>query len=591
MNPTVCGSNNGQIKLYGLVPGILDTIYYKYNGVLQAYLSELSLPDSSLTISGLCIGVYDSIVVKVGDCHTPPYGPIILTSPPLLVGPATTVDASRCGICDGSITVSGLMPNQMYILNYTKNTLAQPPLSITTTTSGTILLTGLCAGIYNSITFSLNSFCAGITCATPPIGPLTINEPAISNSFTQSTKYGCKGDTVTFVNNSTTVGPLYYIWNFGDGTSDTSTNPSHIYAQGIYTVTLVATNLHCSQSSSLTDSLIHPLTAAFSDSPNIICQGDAITFTNKTDVLSTAPLSYAWNFGDGGTGNSTSPVYTFPHSGVYDVRLIATNFVPCHDTAYDKVYVDSISPVSINVTDSVLCRSGYVTFTGIYTTIGNTGVTWDFGDGDSVLNLNPVSHAYDVFGTKFVTITAHYRACKSLTTSQPINIFQQPGLDLGADTTICPGGVPLTISDKINAKNPGAKWKWNTGQTSSSIAVTAPGFYSLIVDVHGCQASDTVWVQNDCYLNIPNVFSPNGDGENDYFFPRQYLAKGLISFKMDIYNRWGQLIFESATLDGSGWDGRLNGENQPTGVYIYTIDATFKDGQKEHHQGNITLLR
>src|SRR5207247_2239309 len=101
----------------------------------------------------------------------------------------------------------------------------------------------------------------------------------------------------------------------------------------------------------------------------------------------------------------------------------------------------------------------------------------------------------------------------------------------------------------------------------------------------------TIKVANDCYMNIPNVFSPNGDGMNDYFFPRQYLTRGLTSFSMEIFNRWGQKVFESTSLDGSGWDGKLNGNDQPVGVYVYVIDATFKDGQKEHHQGNVTLLR
>jgi gliding motility-associated-like protein len=60
---------------------------------------------------------------------------------------------------------------------------------------------------------------------------------------------------------------------------------------------------------------------------------------------------------------------------------------------------------------------------------------------------------------------------------------------------------------------------------------------------------------------------------------------------MNIYNRWGQLIFETSALDGRGWDGKLNDIPQPEGVYVYVIDAIFKDGQKEHHQGNVTLLR
>jgi gliding motility-associated-like protein len=69
------------------------------------------------------------------------------------------------------------------------------------------------------------------------------------------------------------------------------------------------------------------------------------------------------------------------------------------------------------------------------------------------------------------------------------------------------------------------------------------------------------------------------------------LAKGLTSFKMSVFNRWGQQVFESRTLEGSGWDGKLNGVAQPEGVYVYIIDVTFRDGQKEYHKGNITLMR
>ena len=60
---------------------------------------------------------------------------------------------------------------------------------------------------------------------------------------------------------------------------------------------------------------------------------------------------------------------------------------------------------------------------------------------------------------------------------------------------------------------------------------------------------------------------------------------------MDIYNRWGQLIFETTSTNSSHWDGRWNDVMQPEGVFIYTIDATFIDGEMEHHTGNVTLLK
>ena len=60
---------------------------------------------------------------------------------------------------------------------------------------------------------------------------------------------------------------------------------------------------------------------------------------------------------------------------------------------------------------------------------------------------------------------------------------------------------------------------------------------------------------------------------------------------MNIYNRWGQLIYEAKGIEGQGWDGNFNNTPQPNGVYIYKIDVKFKDGQIEQYQGNITLLR
>ena len=473
----------------------------------------------------------------------------------------------------------------------------QPFVPFTTGGSGILWYNAASGGVGTSVSPVLNTLLTGIDTvwASQTVngceGPrnyfaVTILNPIIP-IYSYNIHYGCQGDTVIF--NNTSIGALKYLWTFGDGNDDTSTSPKHIFlTQDSFVVNLTAINAQCSDSTKDTIPLIHPVQAAFTITPDIVCQNDSVSFAN-TSIGSN--LGYVWYFGNGAFSTSTNPSYTYANTGVYTVKLIATNFIPCHDTATGIVYVDSLSAISIGLTDSVLCRSTSVTFTGIYTNIGFTGVTWNFGDGDSIVNINPVLHSYDSYGTDTVTVTAHYRACRDTSTQKVINIFPEPNLNIGSDTSICAGSNPITLNDVNNDNTKGAKWKWSTGQTTPSIVVTTPGTYYVTVTINGCEASDTLVVKNDCYLDIPNVFTPNGDGLNDYFFPRNYLSKGLSTFSMNIYNRWGQLIFETNSTDGAGWDGKFNETEQPEGVYIYVIDATFIDGQKEHRQGNVTLLR
>jgi gliding motility-associated-like protein len=585
-DPTKCGLCDGTMTLNGLYPGHAFTVNYNFNGVAQAPVSTSTTGGGSITLTGLCAGVYDNIVASFGACVTPPVGPFTLTDPPPPpVNLTNSVNPTECGFCNGSITLRAVAPFSVDTVFYSLNGTAQPPIVTVALADSSILLSGLCVGAYTSFSVKIGP------CLAPVVGSATLTAPPLFAIFDTAVHYGCHGDSVYFFNSSVSAGPLFYIWTFGDGSSDTATNPMHIFAQGTYTVTLVATNHKCADSTDTVISLIHPLKAAFIDSPNILCQGNPVTFTNSSTDASVWPFTYLWKFGDGNTDTATNPVHIFKNSGIYKVQLIATNFVPCKDTTTQIVYVDSLSPITMHVTDSVLCKSTYVTFTGLYTSIGNTGITWYFDDGDSIKNVNPVTHAFDRAGTYIVWATAHFRSCKDTTVKKTVNVFPPPSVSLGADTSICPGSKSIILKDHINVNTAGAKWKWNTGQTTPSITVVEPGSYSVIVDINGCSSTDTIWVQNDCYINIPNVFTPNGDGLNDYFFPREYLTKGLTSFSMDIYNRWGQLIFQTNSIDGKGWDGKLNDVPQPVGVYVYVIDATFKDGQKEHHQGNVSLLR
>ena len=583
-NPDYCGICNGTITLHGLHPGETDSIHYTYNGAAQTPYVALVGTDSTITISGLCEGLYDNFVAQTGGtCVSNTLGPVSLTVPPFTMRSVTYTNPTKCGFCNGIITLHGLHPGETDTISYNFNGVPQPHVSFAIGTDSTAVLYDVCEGIYSNFVAR-----TGGICVSNVLGPDTLKAPPIIPAFSFSVGENCKGDTLYVNNTSWPPADLTYIWDFGDGGSSTAVDPSHIYySPGTFNIKLNITNTKCF------DSITHPVTltnlinAGFTSDPaEYVCQGNPVTFTNTSTGTS---LNYTWIFGDEATDHNRDEVHTYKNSGVYNVILAVSNYVPCYDTVKETLTADSISAISMSATDSIICEGTSITFEGLFSDLGNVGVVWSFGPGDSIKNVNPVLHVFDGEGSHTVTVEALYRACPDTSTSNTFTIYGHPSVYLGEDTSICPGSDAIVIGStrQIN----GATWLWSTGQTTEDISIVEPGTYYAIATVNGCSSSDTIEVKNDCYMNLPNAFTPNGDGLNDYFFPRQLLTSGLTSFSMQIYNRWGQMIFTTTSLDGRGWDGRFNDMPQPEGVYVFIIEATFKDGQKEHHQGNVTLLR
>ncbi len=594
-NPTFCGAHDGTIVISNLAPGVTDTIRYNYNGVAVPYVLATISASGTVTINGLVAGDYTNFVVTYGFCHSDPYSTVSLVNPPFPIRTLSSINPTRCGYCDGAITVYGLNPNQLdtvtYVLNGTSTSI-----SYYVGPDSTVLFTGLCDG---STYFDIYVHTAGV-CATTHLPGVGMTGPALRDSFSWKVNYGCHGDTVIFTNDNYSDSDhiLTYHWYFGDGYSDTAENPNHIYLNSqtdtAFIAKLYATNGQCVDSMSKPIKLLNYISASYTFTPTpYICQLTPVNFGNTSVSLSppdSAATTYAWNFGNG-TSTGVNPTNVYPTTGTYNVMLIETNFVPCSDTFTQTIVVDTISGIKMDVTDSVLCRGKNVTFTATYATQGSTGNIWSVTDGFTMIDVNPIIHAFDAPGQFTVSVKANYRACPETTASKLITVYAYPDVYLGPDTSICPGSTSIILSDDRNGTMPGTSWEWSTGETGSQIVVTKPGYYYANVSIHGCTTSDTIWVQKDCYMDIPNVFSPNGDGVNDYFYPRQLLTRGLTTFTMNIYNRWGQLVYQASSIDGRGWDGEFNGAPQPQGVYVYVMDATFKDGQIEHHQGNLTLLR
>jgi gliding motility-associated-like protein len=585
-NPDYCGICNGSITLYGLHPGQTDTVSFTYGGVAAPPVIRLIGADSTVTITGLCAGTYDNFIARTGGiCISNSLGPVDLVVPPFTMRDIGFKNPTKCGFCDGVIRLYGLHPGQLDTITYNFNGVPQPPISYLIGLDSIVIISRLCEGVYSNFVAH-----TGGVCVSNVLGPVTLKAPPIIPAFIYEIHEGCGGDTLICTNQSWPASDLTYTWKFGDGGTSTAVNPVHIYtAPGSFDIKLIITNTKCFDSVVHTIKLDNLIVAGFNSIPDsFACQGRPVSFNNTS--LGTL-LTYKWYFGDGGTDNVTDPVHTYKNTGTYNVILAVTNYVPCFDTAVAVFTVDSNSTISMLATDSVLCGGTSITLTGIYAMQGLRGLTWAFGNGDSIKNVNPVLHVYEHPGDYIITLKAIYRACPDTSVSRIFRVYGLPGVSLGADTSICPGSEAIKITDNQNAGNKAARWLWNTGERTPGITVVAPGDYYVTVTVDGCTSTDTITVFKDCYMNIPNVFTPNGDGMNDYFFPREMLTRGLTSFSLEIFNRWGQLIFATTSLDGRGWDGRFNDVAQPEGVFVYKIDATFKDGQKEHHVGNVTLLR
>jgi len=159
----------------------------------------------------------------------------------------------------------------------------------------------------------------------------------------------------------------------------------------------------------------------------------------------------------------------------------------------------------------------------------------------------------------------------------------RPNVSLGADTSLCPDEV-LTLDAGFD----GVSYKWSTNQTSQFIEV-GPGKQTISVAVtneKGCTSRDTVLINLCQNYKIPNAFTPNGDNDNDTW-NIQWLDL-YPEATVEIFDRWGRIVFKSKGFPSSGWNGRSNGKPLPMDSYYYVIN--LRNGI-EPIVGNVTIIR
>ncbi len=412
----------------------------------------------------------------------------------------------------------------------------------------------------------------------------------------------CVGEAATFNNSS--VNATSYLWDFGDGTTSTAqTPPPKSYANpGTYTVRLTIYNpAACVErdTSYLTVTVdTNNIKSSFTSAIIDTCSPFRASFTNTSKFgKNPANASFFWDFGDGTTytGN-TPPVKNFPGGGTYTVKLVMTDPTACNSPDSSSVILtfrdDSVKaglevPALICVSDS---------FRPTNTSKNAVTYQWDFGDGNTSAALGP-AHKYDTAGTYTVSLWAYNpTTCNKVdSVSMTITVKESPI----ADFTYVPL-VPITNEPHVftNRSVNAVRFNWNFGdgtgteENNPTHLYKKSGTYNVCLVAYnqeGC--TDTVCkpVTADIYpvADLPTAFSPNGDGKNDILFVR---GAGVQSMNLKIYNRWGQLVFESNSLD-VGWDGTYKGKKQEMEAYAYVLNVTFTDETTLYKRGNVTLLR
>jgi gliding motility-associated-like protein len=324
------------------------------------------------------------------------------------------------------------------------------------------------------------------------------------------------------------------------------------------------------------------------------CSGQ-VSFNAYTSMQGT--ISWFWDFGDGSTSVLQNPVHTFtPAGNQYSIRLKITSSATCGVIYRTKI----IKPQGIlaNNVDFIykdVCDSGYVRFTNTSQNLNDPGIQylWDFGDGNFSSVTHPV-HIYNTSGSFQVTLKM-FTGIPCLDVSITKSVFHNEFTIIASPDQTIRVGESVILS---YAGPPGSsEWTppmWLNNSTSKS-PVASPleniEYKITTTNSDGCKAADSVKITVIQYddIYVPGGFTPNNDGKNEDIKP--YYPGTVTLRDFSIFNRWGQKVFNTSQRN-AGWDGKLNGVLQATGVYVWTLQATDeKNGKTINKKGTVVLIR
>lgn len=600
VNPLPISDAGPDITTCTGIPGNLGTTStsgYDYSWVASAGLSSSTISNPTVTLT-----TNDTI-------------PLTFTYTVL-----TTNTSSGCSSTDQvNVTVtSGMLPAITPAGPFCSNA---APIILTANLSGgtwsgtgiTNAVTGMfdpsvAASGGNTITYTATGSCTGSTTTTILVNPLPVSDAGPDIAI-------CTGNAGNLGVPSTAG--YNYSWTPTTGlNSPNVSNPTVTLTNGgsvpiTSTYTIITTDaLSGCFSSDQVEVTVNPLPTANAGSSQSVCPGSSITLNGALGGLTTSAL---WTGGNGTySPNNTDllAVYT-PSAAEYaagSVTLTLTSTGLCPVSSSNVTFYFYQNPVIFFTVDAPDgCPGHCVSFTDNSTIGGGDSIVswhWDFGDNTTSNQQNP-SHCYLLTGFYNVTLTAvSNHGCAGFhTVIQMVHIYPLPVAEFD------PTPNPATLLDpNVTMVNQSSQdvnyWNWNfgdgatlTGLTSSPThpyANESPGSYvvTLIVsNTHGCL--DTVVheisIIPEFTFFIPNAFTPNGDGVNEYFYGT---GVGIIEYDLWIFDRWGAMIFHSDDLDKK-WNGKANNgaEIAQQDVYVWKVKLTDVFNKKHNYIGTVTLVK
>ena len=527
----------------------------------------------------VCEGEYEITVLDNGDCSVT-QTVIIEADEDIAIDNIVVTDISCFGECDGQLEIISANGDQ-YSIDGGDNFV------------GTNIFSNLCPGEYEVVVANDD-----LSCSTSQT--VTLTEP-VELGVTTEDYAACPGDDVTIsATPSGGLPPYSYNWDNGLGAGASHTvSPDNTT---VYTVTVTDAN-GCVVTGESEVSVNEPLNILLVGPSEPVCPGADVPMS--VFVLSeSSGATYSWTSDDGSgwTSNESNPVVT-PTENPTTYTVEVTN--DCGETLTESVVVNlyDVPEVTFEAESEGGCEVVEVMFVNTTNQTTSSDCHWTFGDGNAAFGCDSVLHVYESPGCYDVTLTVFTdEGCAvSNTITDAVCVEEGPTANFDYNPKEIDHENPITyfINQSTNANS--YVWTFDIFGSSELInpQFTFPqdstAMYEVCLEAIsdlGCRDTicKNVLVSAELFVYVPNAFTPDGDGFNDEFL---VVGNDLVSYNFEflIFNRWGNLIFESDD-PFRGWDGRHNGRLVQEGVYVWKLKLRQKSGSETHEFiGHVTLLR